>query len=183
MSAAVECPRTSARPESSDASRAGGYPLEVRRSWLLLVFLTCLLVGCGGKGKSAATSAPSSPFAGSSVLDSLDEAAEAEYDDSSRGLLDLLVGPSALAGHRLVLVQVDDPNGNGRIDGRWYPPRIVRSACSVKLDNAPMPLAGAAFVPGDPSVAPTAGQLQASRELLEAPYSVSLSVQVFDERA
>jgi hypothetical protein len=121
--------------------------------------------------------------AGSSVLDVLDDHALGDHDRSEQALLRLVTAPESFDdGLRTAAVQVDDPNGNGRVDGHWYPPRVVTGECEIKTDQAPMPRSAASFIPGDPADRPLE-QFEASRALLEAPYSVGVSVQVFDDAA
>jgi len=147
-------------------------------------------VGCGSDdgAPSAATEATSSATEAidqlgssyDSVLELLDSKDLAEFDESERVLLELIVPPTAFDdGLRLAVVQVDDPNGNGRIDDRWYPPRVVLDECSIKTDQAPMPRAAASYVPGDPDEEP-ANQLEASQMLMQAPFTIGVTIQVFD---
>lgn len=111
---------------------------------------------------------------GSDVLDGL--------DDSQRAIAALVVSPHDLGDAlRIGQLQVDDPNGNGRIDGRWYPPRVQEADCSIRVDNAPIPTVGAAFVPGDPDTAIDTDQFASLEVLTEAAYTVSVSIQLFDD--
>lgn len=171
-----------------------------------LLSLTALLVvaasSCGDGDRSA------NPFAGASPLTppSSDEIAEAvaafqpgaSTDHTFRSAVDfvsperrstlttsaielagLLPSPDAIGAFHLGDLQVDDPNGDGRIDGNWYPPRVLRQECSAKVDAAPGPYAVAVYVPGSETLGkadPTA-----AFSLLSAAIAVQVQVQVFDD--
>lgn len=104
------------------------------------------------------------------------------YEAGEQTLLGLLAGPRAVGdGVRLGQVVVDDPNGTARVDGRWYPPRIQTSNCRFSVDNAPIPTAGAMFVPGDPDEGLSEDPFEQLPELMGAPHTISVQVQLFDD--
>jgi hypothetical protein len=147
-----------------------------------------VLAGCGGGGgpRSAAdgtgaTSSDATTGAANSTGSALGGTDAATYDASQRELADLLIGPRAVGQYRLVLVKVDDPNHDGRVDGRWYPPRVLSESCQVRADNAPIPGAAAAFIPGDPNTPVSANSQTASTDMFEAPRSIGVQIQLFDD--
>lgn len=94
-------------------------------------------------------------------------------------LAGLLPSPDGFGSFRLASLQVDDPNGDGRIGEYWYPPRVLRQDCSAKVDAAPGPFATANYVPG-------AGPLGASKpadgfDLMSSAVTVGVQLQVFDD--
>ncbi len=143
-----------------------------------VVFGACSSVGVDQQGPSTPVTlgAATASAEDSSALDGF---GIGRFDSSERSLVGLLVAAEAIgAGLRLVDVSVDDPNGNGRIDGRWYPPRVRRTDCRIEVDTAPAPLSAATFVPGE-------GWLVARSELLDvitdAEFTLSVQIVVFDE--
>lgn len=119
---------------------------------------------------------------GASALDVVGDEVLGGLDDSERSIAALVVSPHDLGDAlRIAQLQVDDPNGTGRIDGRWYPPRVQEADCSIRVDNAPIPTVGVAFIPGDPDEAIGTDQFESLEALTEAPYSVSVTVQLFDD--
>jgi hypothetical protein len=83
---------------------------------------------------------------------------------------------------RLVGLQVDDPNGNGRLDDRWYEPRLRTENCAVNVDAPPMPYASASFVPGDPAEEfGGSTSFDAMEEMLDAETTVGIEVRLFDD--
>jgi len=118
-----------------------------------------------------------------SPLDAVEPDHAATFQGSRRELADLLLAPAAFPdGMRLAQLQVDDPNGTGRIDGRWYDPRLRTQDCAINVDTPPMPTAQAVFIPGDPAEKLAGDDLFASQDaLLEAPLSLGIEIQMFDE--
>lgn len=117
-----------------------------------------------------------------SVLDWLPLEDQATFSEGERYLASLVVSPSEVASldsadpFRVSLVQVDDPNGNTRIDGRWYEPRLLKGDCAFKTDQAPIPTVKANFVPGEPSQSTAEDQFAA----MQAPIVFSLELYLFD---
>lgn len=119
---------------------------------------------------------------GSSALDVLEADKDATFEGPRRELADLIVAPGALGDRmQLAFLQVDDPNGTGRVDGRWYPPRVRNEDCAIRVDTPPVPSVAAAFVPGDPDEWLGDGAFAGQNALLEAPLSVSIQALVFDD--
>jgi hypothetical protein len=157
---------------------------------LVLVVALVATTGCGADGDDAVptgtkvtttSGAVETPTTrGGSVLDVLDQEDLADHPVNELPLLELVTAPVVFDdGLRVATVQVDDPNRNGRVDGRWYPPRVVVDECQIKTDQAPMPTASASYIPGDPDDGPL-GQLAAADAMLDAPYSIGVTVQLFD---
>ena len=114
-----------------------------------------------------------------SVLDWLPPEETIGYTDGERYLASLAVSPSEFADPlRTSLVQIDDPNGNARIEGRWYEPRIIEEDCAFKTDQAPIPFVRAVYLPGEPSQSTTRDQFAA----LQAPMVFGLELSLFDSR-
>lgn len=104
--------------------------------------------------------------------------AATEYDEGEQILVDLMIAPSELsAQYRQTILQVDDPNGNARIDDRWYEPRLITEDCAYRTDVAPVPSVGASFVPGDPALSTTNSPFEA----MQADHSVSIQIHLFDD--
>ena len=121
-------------------------------------------------------------ISGSSALDALDADNAATFEGPRRELADLIVAPGALGDDmQLARLEVDDPNETGRVDGRWYPPQVRTEDCAIRVDTPPMPSAAAAFIPGDPDVLLGDNGFAGQQSLLEAPLSVSIQLQVFDD--
>jgi hypothetical protein len=119
---------------------------------------------------------------GSSALDALDADFDATFAGPRRDLADLIIPPTAVGGGlRLAALEVDDPNGTGHIDGRWYPPQVRNEDCSIKVDTPPIPTAAAVLVPGDPDELLSDDPFAGPRDLLEAPFTVGIQAQLFDE--
>lgn len=114
-----------------------------------------------------------------SAVDSLSADRRSGLDSSASTLAALLPSPEAFGDFRLALLQVDDPNGDGRIGGNWYPPRVLRQDCSAKVDSAPFPFAIANYLPGE-------GELDQSGpmtgfDVLRSALSIGVQVFVFDD--
>jgi hypothetical protein len=128
-----------------------------------------------------------------SVLDAVATDHLETLDASAQELAGLIVAPAVLgsgsAGSggeelRLIGLQIDDPNGNGRLDDRWYAPRLRTEDCAVNVDAPPMPYAGASFIPGDPAEAfdgDTA--FDTMEEMFDAETTVGIEVRLFDDAA
>jgi len=116
-----------------------------------------------------------------SALDSLTESRQSELDDSETVLGALLPSPDGFGSFRLADLQLNDPNGDGRIDGNWYPPRVLREECSTKVDSPPGPAAEAIYVPGGGDLGDA--NPMAVLEAIGAALVVTVQVQVFDEAA
>jgi hypothetical protein len=117
-----------------------------------------------------------------SALDAVESDHAATFEGPRRELAALVVSPAALLDEmRLALLQVDDPNGTGRVDGRWYEPRLRTQDCAINVDTPPVPSASAAFVPGDPTEKLGDDTFAATQALIEAPRSVNIQILMFDE--
>lgn len=143
-----------------------------------------MLVVCGCTASELSVSTPAGgggPDA--SLADALTTAARSDLTVTEAELVEIVVGPQALSEeYRVAGFTVDDPNGTGRVDDRWYPPRIVSTESSSQVDSAPVPTVAAGFVPGDPRTPIDAGDgLEAQRDLLEASQQLSISVFVLDD--
>ncbi|CAN5608022.1 hypothetical protein BH24ACT5_BH24ACT5_13990 [soil metagenome] len=123
-----------------------------------------------------------SEFAGESVLEAMEPDVTARFDDSMRSLAGLVVGPREVGNYRLVSFASNDPNGNGRIDGRWYEPRIRTGDCSIEVDSAPIPTVEATFIRGNP-VDPLSGDdlFANTQALMQTERSIGIRIQVFDD--
>ncbi|MCP3883320.1 MAG: hypothetical protein GY701_33695 [Sulfitobacter sp.] len=120
------------------------------------------------------------PAAGS-VLDYLDPTEAADYQGARAELAGLLLLPTGIPGdHHLNTLNVDDPNGTGRIDQFWYPPRLLRRDCRIEVDTAPIPSATATYTPGRASETITSNGIAQQFEILEAPYLLGISIQTLD---
>jgi hypothetical protein len=119
---------------------------------------------------------------GSSALAALEAETAATFEGPRRELAELIVSPGTLANDmQLVVFQVEDPNDTGRIDGRWYPPRVRTEDCAMRVDAPPVPSVSAAFVPGDPEERLGDDVFAGPQALMEAPLSVSIQTLVFDD--
>ncbi|HAM23428.1 MAG TPA: hypothetical protein DCQ04_14435 [Actinobacteria bacterium] len=116
-----------------------------------------------------------------SALNSLTAQRQSELTPVGTGLAGLLPSPDGFGAFRLASLQVDDPNGNGRIGEYWYPPRVLRGECSAKIDAAPGPVAAANYVPGSGPLGPS--NPTDAFELMSSAVTVSVQVQVFDDAA
>lgn len=116
------------------------------------------------------------------ILELLANPVKESFDGYDAELASLLMDPRDLSTElRLLTLVVDDPNGDAMIHDRWYPPRVVSDVCNANLDTAPVPSVGAAFVPGHPSsVLASTGQPSDIRALGEAPFVVSVMIQLLD---
>lgn len=114
-----------------------------------------------------------------SALDSLTEGRRSELAPGATRLVELLPSPDGFGSFRLALLQVDDPNGDGRIGEYWYPPRILRQQCSTKVDAAPGPFALASYVPGSGPLEDTGPG--AGFDVMSAAVAVAVQVQLFDD--
>lgn len=102
------------------------------------------------------------------------------FTQSERELADLLLPPAVLpVPHRLIQLAVEDPNGDGLIGEYWYPPRILENDCSVRVDQAPTPIAVGAYIVGDPDLAvPSAVEMLSLS--IEAPSSLTITITMLD---
>jgi len=116
-----------------------------------------------------------------SALDSLTQSRQSQLDQSETVLGALLPSPDGFGSFRLSTFQVDDPNGDGRIDGNWYPPRVLRQECSAKVDGPPGPFAVANYMPGEGDLGEA--NPMAVMDAIGAAMVVGVQVQVFDEAA
>lgn len=151
-----------------------------------------MLSGCSDGGDSASGSSPAlitTPAANhnggeaaQTLLDAVAPDTAGDYDESERELLSLLVGPAQVGNsYRLLSVTVDDPNGTGRIDDRWYPPRLRTEDCRVSVDTAPIPTAVASFIPGDPSdLWSKDDSFNAVEQAMKASHQLGIQLQLFD---
>lgn len=152
---------------------------------LVVVLVLGALSGCAKEGDPE--DVLSSPVvvadvSGASALDAVAADELASYDESEQKLAALIISPHALDEDlQLVALQIDDPNGTGRIDGRWYPPRVLRNECAINVDQAPLPTAATAFIPGDPDTLFGGASMDTPGAILRASYTVSITVQLFDE--
>lgn len=95
--------------------------------------------------------------------------------------VELLPPPATYGEFALAGVIVDDPNGTGRIEGRWYPPRIKRSDCATSIDSAPIPTVAASYVPGRPTEVFSGESIGITTEVVGAEEIVNITIQLFDE--
>jgi hypothetical protein len=150
-----------------------------------VAFGALLVAGCAQRADESPVASDVDPpriVEGSSAMDGLQPAKRSEYESSEHALGELVVAPSAVSDEiTLGALEIDDPNGNGRIDDRWYPPRVRESDCAVNVDLAPVPTVAVAFIPGDPTEPLDDSAFGGSMALLEAPYKVAITVQLFDE--
>lgn len=113
-----------------------------------------------------------------SAVDALTDERRNQLGETETELVALLPSPDAFGSFRLASLQLDDPNGDGRIGPYWYPPRVLRQECSAKIDAAPGPFAAANYIPGT-------GQLgdedqTVAFDLMSSALAVGVQVQLFD---
>ena len=116
---------------------------------------------------------------GRSAVDSLTDQRRAELDPTSTLLAGMLPSPDGFGAFRLAFLQVDDPNGDGRIGEFWYPPRILQQECSAKVDAAPGPVAVANYVPGSGALGES--DQMATFDVMSAAVTVGVQIQLFDD--
>lgn len=114
-----------------------------------------------------------------SAVDSLTAQGRSELGPVATVLAGLLPSPDGFGSFRLAHLQVEDPNGDGRIGEYWYPPRVLRQECSAKVDAAPGPFAVATYVPGAGSLAETDPMV--AFDVMSSAVAVGAQVQVFDD--
>jgi hypothetical protein len=183
---------------AASASMMGDVNSGVRwwSSWSILVAASCasaLTAGCAS-GEGAATQADEpaetvvvdaslvidDPDTGS-ILELVSVGQLEQWGTSGQEIADLLLPPASLGQYRVAAMSVDDPNGDGRIGDRWYPPRVRSGDCSISIDAAPIPSAGVTYVPGRPTTVwsgARAGQLEA---ITESDVMINVGVFVFDD--
>jgi hypothetical protein len=116
-----------------------------------------------------------------SALAALSPTADSEYEGSRKELAELLIAPARVGEFRLIGLVADDPNGNGRIDGRWYPPRLRTGNCQLQVDAAPIPSATATFAPGAPNTQMPENTFALTNLTMKADVVIGVGVQLFDD--
>jgi hypothetical protein len=114
-----------------------------------------------------------------SALESVESLSD--FTTSQQVLLSLAPTPAAFGEFRLANLQVDDPNGDGTIAGRWYPPRVLRQDCNTKVDLPSGPFVIASYLPSKTPTPFTAADPMVGFELMRSPVAIGVQVQVFDE--
>jgi hypothetical protein len=169
----------------------------MNRRVFLGVFIGILITGCGGEashgpktvGPLQGSTLPGDPTVDTSIvtvpetsaLDALEVDFGKTFEGTEHDLATMLIGPRSVGEYQLVAMAVDDPNGTGKIDGRWYPPRLVGDCMGLKVDTAPMPSASASFVPGDPDIRLGNDRFEGAKAAMTSPHTVTIAVQVFDD--
>jgi hypothetical protein len=170
-----------------NSGSSGGFHLVAA---CVCVACACVGTGCAQEREGANPLEPGASVEPAdiegSVLDAVSADHRATLDTSAQELAGLLVAPVALAPAgdelRLVGLQVDDPNGNGRLDDRWYEPRLRTRDCAMDVDAPPVPYAAASFIPGDADEQFDGDtSFDAMEEMIDAETVVGIEVSLFDD--